>query len=70
MYKRLKELRLSNCLTQQDISQKLEISRSLYSFYELGKRTVPVSILSKLANIYNTSIDYIIGDTDEIIPYR
>lgn len=70
MYKRLKELRLENNLTQQNISKKLKISQSLYSSYELGKRKVPIYILSKLAEEYNTSIDYIIGETDLIIPHK
>lgn len=65
MYKRIKELRLENNLTQEDISKKLEISRELYSLYESSKRKIPLKILLKLAKEYNTSIDYIIGDTDE-----
>ncbi len=70
MYKRLKELRLKNNLTQQNISKKLKISQGLYSSYESGKRKVPIYILSKLAEEYNTSIDYIIGETDLIIPHK
>lgn len=66
MYERLKLLRKSNKFTQKFIAQKLNISISLYSNYECGKHSVPVRILSKLAKIYNTSIDYIVGDTDEI----
>ena len=38
MYKRLKELRLKNNLTQQNISKKLKISQGFYSSYESGKR--------------------------------
>lgn len=70
MYKRLKELRVRKNLTQKDISTKLEISPRLYSVYESGKRKVPISILSKLAKIYDTSIDFIIEDTDEIVPFK
>ena len=70
MYKRIKELRIKNKLTQKDISKKLEISISTYSNYENGKTAVSVSILSKLAKIYNTSIDFIIEETDEITPYK
>ena len=66
MFKRLKELRKKNNLTQKDISKKLKISQSLYSFYENGKKNIPILILSKLAKEYKTSIDYIVGDTDEI----
>ena len=70
MYTRLKELREKNNLTQLDMSNYLEISRPLYSLYESGKREISISLLSKLAKKYNTSIDYLIGDTDQIEPYK
>ncbi len=66
MYKRIKELRKSNKFTKEFIANKLNVSITSYSNYECGNRPVPVHILSKLAQIYNTSIDYIVGDTDEI----
>ena len=65
MYKRIKELRLENNLTQEELSRKLEISRISYSLYESSKRKVPLKILMKLAKEYNTSIDYIVGNTDK-----
>lgn len=68
MYKRMKELRLENNLTQEQISKKLEISRISYSLYESSKRKVPLKILMKLAKEYNTSIDYIVGNTDKRTP--
>ena len=70
MFIRLKLLRESNNLTQKDISEILEISESLYSIYESGKRTIPVHLLRKLAKQYNTSIDFLVGDTDEFSPHR
>ena len=70
MYDRIKELRIEHNLTQEDISKKLEISRELYSLYESLKRPIPLKILIKLAKVYNTSIDYIIGDTDERKPHN
>lgn len=70
MYRRLKELRINHNLTQNEISKFLEISSTLYSLYETGKKTVPISVLSKLAKFYSTSIDYIVGDTDEIKAYK
>ena len=70
MFIRLKELRKNNNLTQNDISRILNISSPQYSLYETGKRQIPVFLLSKLAKFYNTSIDYIVGDTDEIIPFK
>lgn len=66
MYKRLKILRKSNKFTQKFIANQLNISLSSYSNYENGKYTVPVHILSKIAKFYNTSIDYLVGDTDDL----
>lgn len=70
MYKRLKELRETRNLTQSDISKILKITSPQYCLYETGKRQIPLSLLSKLAKFYNTSIDYIVGDTDEIRRYE
>ena len=70
MFIRLKQLRESHNLTQNEISKLLNITAPQYSLYETGKRQIPIFLLSKLAKIYNTSIDYIVEDTDEIIPYK
>ena len=70
MYKRLKELRKKNNYTKTDISKFLGISVIQYSIYESGKKQIPINILSLLARIYNTSIDYIIEDTNEITPHK
>ena len=70
MYKRIKELRKKNNLKMSEIANLLEISLELYSLYEKGKREISVSKLSKLAKFYNTSIDYIVGDTDEISHHK
>ena len=70
MYNRIKELRQKYNFTQYQICQKLNISRASYFLYESGKRAIPLHILSKLAKIYNTSIDFIVGDTDEIERYK
>lgn len=70
MYKRIKELRILNKLTQKDISKKLEISQSQYSLYENSKIELSLEILIKLSILYNTSIDYILEITDEKNPYK
>ena len=70
MYIRNKELRKNNNLKMSEIANLLEISVALYSLYENGKREISISKLSKLAKFYNTSIDYIVGDTDEISPHK
>ena len=67
--KRLKDLREDNDLSQESISKILKITRPQYSLYETGKRDIPVDLLSILAKYYNTSIDYILDQTDVKIPY-
>ena len=62
--KRLKDLREDNDLTQAQIAKFLNITRPQYSLYETGKRDIPVDLLRLLAKFYNTSIDYIVGETD------
>ena len=66
MYIRLKELRKTNNFTQKEISNYLEISTTQYYLYESGKRNIPLHLLIKLSKFYNTSIDYIVGDTNSI----
>jgi transcriptional regulator with XRE-family HTH domain len=44
--------------------------QSLYSKYERGERDVPLNIMIKLAKLYKTSIDYLVGLTDNKQPYR
>ena len=61
---RIKNLREDNDLTQFEISKMLNISQVAYSYYELNKRNIPLEMLSKLADYYNTSIDYLIYRTD------
>ena len=67
--RRLKDLREDNDLTQETISKMLKITRPQYSLYETGKRDIPIDLLSILAKFYNTSIDYIVGETDIINRY-
>ena len=69
MYQRIRDLREDKDLTQKQIGQLLNMSRTGYNQYEIGKNDVPTKILIELAKFYNTSIDYILGLTDEIKPY-
>ena len=70
MKTRIKNLREDNDLTQQEIANYLNISQVAYSYYELNKRNIPLELLSKLADYYNTSIDYLLYKTDRIKPYH
>ena len=69
MKTRIKNLREDNDLTQKQISNFLNISQVAYSYYELNRRNIPIELLSKLADFYNTSIDYLVYRTDEFQPY-
>ena len=63
-YKRIRDLREDNDKLQKDIANLLGISQQYYSEYENGNRPIPVQHLITLAKYYNTSIDYIVGLTD------
>lgn len=58
---RLKEKRRKIGLTQEEIAQKLKISQSTYAGYETGKSQPDVETLSKIADILETSLDYLAG---------
>lgn len=66
---RLKELREDNDYTQKYIANILHCKQNTYSQYETGSRTIPISAMIALADLYNTSIDYLLGLTDEKKPY-
>ena len=69
MNTRLKNLREDNDLTQKELGQFLNISQVAYSYYELNKRSIPLELLCKLADYYNTSVDYLLYRTDKFEPY-
>ena len=58
----LKKIRKQYKMTQEDIAKLLGISRSGYTYYETGKTIPSVEILQKLSAIYNTTIDFIVGN--------
>ncbi|WP_332400867.1 helix-turn-helix domain-containing protein [Lactococcus laudensis] len=61
---RLKSLRKEQNLTQEKIAEKLNISRGSYAQWET-ERTQPSSkSLETLANFFNVSTDYLLGNTD------
>lgn len=59
--KKLISLRNSYGLTQQEVADIIGISRSALSYYEKAERTIDIEVLFKLANLYNVSIDYLVG---------
>lgn len=66
---RLKEIREDKDLLQKDIAKILNIPQQNYSRYELGIVAMPIEKYAKLALFYNTSIDYLVGITNERKPY-
>jgi hypothetical protein len=66
---RLKKIREDKDYKQSDIAKVLNTTQQQYSKYELGLQVIPVERLVKLAKFYNTSVDYLIGLTNERKPY-
>lgn len=69
-FKRIKDLREDKDLKQENIANLLKITRQQYGLYETGKRTMPIDLIIILADFYETSVDYIIGRTNEKTPYK
>lgn len=66
---RIRDMREDQDISQQQIADYLMCDQSLYSKYERGERTVPLEIMVKLADYYHTSLDYLVGITDQKAPY-
>lgn len=64
MYKRIRDLREDLDLNQTQVAKMLKMSQTGYSKYETGENDVPTAVLITLANFYNVSIDYLLGQTD------
>lgn len=64
MYKRLRDLREDKDLNQTEIAKMLGMSQTGYSKYETGENDIPTTVLIKLAAFYNTSVDYLLDQTD------
>lgn len=64
-----KDLREDHDLYQKDLAQYLQCTQVCYSNYETGKRDIPTEVLLRLADFYGTSVDYLLGRTDEPAPY-
>ena len=58
---RLKELRKQNGLTQQQLAERVGVTKSVISFYELKERAPSPDVLTKLSYIFHVSTDYLLG---------
>ena len=70
MYRRIRDLREDRDMNQTQVAKMLGMSQTGYSKYETGENDIPTSILIKLSELYNTSIDYILGQTDNPERYK
>lgn len=64
-YQRIRDLREDSDKTQKEISDYLGIVTSQYQRYESGKREIPFHMVIKLSNLYDVSLDYISGRTND-----
>ena len=69
MYRRIRDLREDKDWTQKQIAGYLNCSQQVYSNYELGQRDIPTQVLLALAKLHKTSVDYILGNTNNSAPY-
>lgn len=69
MYERIRNMREDKDMTQTQIANYLCVHQTTYSDYELGNLNIPVPVLDKLANLFGTSIDYLVNRTNEKKPY-
>lgn len=69
-YPRIRDLREDNDMNQTQVAKILGMSQTGYSKYETGENDIPTAILIKLARFYNTSVDYLLGETDNKTRYK
>jgi transcriptional regulator with XRE-family HTH domain len=69
-YDRLRELRLENHLSQKEVAEHLNIRQNTYSKIECGRAALKIPNAIKLAFLYQTSLDYLSGLTDERKPHK
>lgn len=69
MYRRIRELREDNDLTQTYMAKLLNVNQRTYSRYETGEHEISLASLSKIADFYNVSTDYLLDRTDIKKPY-
>ena len=65
VYKRIRELREDNDMTQREVAAYLNMPQPQYFRYEQGYRDIPTDILIALADLYHTTTDYILERTDK-----
>ena len=64
-YERIREIRIKNNETQQQLADLLETTQQVYLKYEKGINEMPIRRIIKLCEHYNLSADYVLGLTDQ-----
>ena len=68
-YERIRNLREDADLTQAQLGEHINVPQRTYAYYESGERLIPPQVLVALARFYHVSIDYLLGLTDQKLPY-
>lgn len=70
IYRRIRNLREDNDLTQQNVADELNVNRRTYAAYENGVNSMTPETLIKIAKFYNVSVDYLLELTDNPKPNK
>lgn len=65
---RLKELRTESKLTQEQLAKYLDVDQSLVTKLENGTRSLNVTLLEKICNLFGCSDSYLLGMDDNYVP--
>lgn len=69
IYPMIRSLREDHDWTQQQVADMLFINRRTYAAYERGDNAMTPELLTEIAKLYGTSVDYLLGLTDVREPY-
>jgi len=67
-YNRIRDIRIDRDYSQTLVAKQLNIAQNTLSQYETGERNIPNEVLVQLAIFYDTSVDYLLGLTDDSTP--
>ena len=70
VFERIRNLREDRDIKQREIAEYLCVSQNTYSQYETGAIALSAENAVRLAQYYSTSVDYLLGLTDEKKPYK
>lgn len=70
LFERIRNLREDSDKKQRELAEYLNVSQNTYSQYETDTIALSAETAVKLAEYYGTSVDYLLGLTDEKEPYK